>query len=36
VVVLEKGRIVEEGTYADLIGRKEHLWKYHSIQFQQA
>ncbi|NBC85629.1 MAG: ATP-binding cassette domain-containing protein [Bacteroidetes bacterium] len=36
VVVLENGRIVEEGTYADLIGRKEHLWKYHSIQFQQA
>jgi len=36
VVVLEDGRVVEEGTYADLIGRREHLWKYHSIQFQQA
>jgi subfamily B ATP-binding cassette protein MsbA len=36
VVVLEDGSVVEEGTYAELIGRREHLWKYHSIQFQQA
>jgi subfamily B ATP-binding cassette protein MsbA len=36
VVVLEEGRVVEEGIYSELIDRKEHLWKYHSIQFQQA
>ena len=32
VVVLEKGRIVEEGTYQELIERKGALWKYHQMQ----
>lgn len=35
VVVLEAGRIVEEGTYEELLNRKGRLWEYHSIQFQQ-
>ena len=34
VVVLEKGRIVEEGTYQELITRKGALWKYHQMQNQ--
>ncbi|MBD2177715.1 ABC transporter ATP-binding protein [Pseudanabaena sp. FACHB-1998] len=34
VVVLEKGRIVEEGTYQELIERKGALWKYHQMQNQ--
>ncbi|MBD2189142.1 heterocyst formation ABC transporter subunit HepA [Pseudanabaena mucicola] len=34
VVVLEKGRIVEEGTYQDLIAKKGALWNYHQMQNQ--
>lgn len=36
VVVLEDGRIVEEGTYEELLTRKGQLWEYHAIQFQVA
>jgi subfamily B ATP-binding cassette protein MsbA len=36
VVVLENGRVMEQGTYSELLDREEHLWKYHSIQFQRA
>ncbi len=36
VVVLEGGRIVEQGTYADLLSQRGQLWTYHSIQFQAA
>lgn len=36
VVVLENGRIMEEGTYQELLDREAYLWKYHSIQFQRA
>ncbi len=32
VVVLERGRIVEQGTYQELIDRKGALWKYHQMQ----
>ncbi|PZO40810.1 MAG: ABC transporter ATP-binding protein [Pseudanabaena frigida] len=32
VVVLEKGRIVEQGSYQELIERKGALWKYHQMQ----
>ncbi len=32
VVVLEKGRIVEQGSYQELIDKKGSLWKYHQMQ----
>ncbi len=34
LVVLEKGRILELGSYADLIESKGQLWKYHALQYQ--
>lgn len=34
VVVLEGGRVVEQGTYPDLSARQGHLWKYHAMQYQ--
>ena len=33
VVVLEDGRIVEQGPYRELLERRGHLWNYHSLQF---
>ena len=36
VVVLDNGRVVEDGTYAELLARKGHLWSYHRLQFQEA
>jgi subfamily B ATP-binding cassette protein MsbA len=36
IIVLEDGRIVEEGTYDDLLTRKGMFWKYHSLQYQAA
>ena len=36
VVVLEDGRVVEQGPYETLLEKKGHLWNYHSIQFQAA
>lgn len=32
VVVLEKGQIVEQGTYQELLVRKGKLWNYHLMQ----
>jgi subfamily B ATP-binding cassette protein MsbA len=32
VVVLEKGRIVEQGSYQELIEQRGKLWNYHRIQ----
>jgi subfamily B ATP-binding cassette protein MsbA len=36
VVVLDDGRVVEDGTYSELLERKGHLWSYHRLQFQEA
>jgi len=33
VVVLEDGRVVEQGPYAELLARRGQLWTYHSMQF---
>jgi subfamily B ATP-binding cassette protein MsbA len=32
VVVLEQGRIVEQGTYSELIARRSRFWNYYQIQ----
>ena len=32
VVVLEAGRVIEQGTYDELIKRQGELWKYHQLQ----
>ncbi|MDJ0900336.1 MAG: ABC transporter ATP-binding protein [Xenococcus sp. MO_188.B8] len=34
IVVLEQGRIVEQGSYQDLLARKGALWKYHQMQYE--
>lgn len=34
IVVLEQGRIVEQGTFAELSSRRGPFWQYYSIQFQ--
>ena len=34
VVVLEQGRIVEQGTYQELLKRRGKLWKYHQMQYE--
>jgi subfamily B ATP-binding cassette protein MsbA len=36
VVVLEEGRVAEQGRYDDLVEKQGHLWKYHKIQYQIA
>lgn len=34
VVVLEQGKIVEQGTYQDLLKQRGNLWKYHQMQHE--
>jgi len=34
VVVLEHGRIVEQGKYQELLERRGNLWKYHQMQHE--
>jgi ATP-binding cassette, subfamily B, bacterial MsbA len=36
VIVLEEGRIVEQGNYKELLGQRGSLWKYHSMQQSSA
>jgi len=36
VVVLDGGRIVEEGAYAELVARRGKLWEFHTLQYQAA
>jgi ATP-binding cassette, subfamily B, bacterial MsbA len=36
VVVMEKGRIVEQGTYQELLDQRGKLWNYHQMQHQLA
>jgi ATP-binding cassette, subfamily B, bacterial MsbA len=35
VVVLDRGRIVEQGTYQELLEQREYLWKYHQMQYTE-
>ena len=35
VVVMEKGRIVEQGSYQDLLEERGKLWRYHKMQYQK-
>ena len=34
VVVMDKGRIIEQGSYQDLLRERGKLWKYHQMQFE--
>ncbi|MBD1872388.1 ABC transporter ATP-binding protein [Nodosilinea sp. FACHB-131] len=36
VVVLDKGRVVEQGSYQELLYQQGALWKYHQMQFEMA
>ncbi|MFN6514438.1 MAG: heterocyst formation ABC transporter subunit HepA [Nostoc sp. CreGUA01] len=36
VVVLEAGRIVEQGKYQELLGRQGKLWEYHQMQYHNS
>lgn len=34
VVVLEKGKIIEQGAYQELLQKRGKLWEYHNIQYE--
>jgi len=34
IVVLEQGRVVEQGKYQDLLEQRGKLWQYHQIQYE--
>lgn len=36
VIVLEQGRIVEQGGYQELLARRGALWRYHKMQYEPA
>lgn len=33
LIILERGRVVEQGTYKELLEKKGQLWKYHRLQY---
>jgi ABC-type multidrug transport system fused ATPase/permease subunit len=33
VVVLDRGEIVEQGSYQELLRQREYFWKYHQMQY---
>lgn len=33
-VALEQGRIVDQGTYPELLDQRGKLWKYHQMHYQ--
>ncbi|MCV3213722.1 ABC transporter ATP-binding protein/permease [Plectonema radiosum NIES-515] len=35
VVVLEQGRLVEQGSYQELLDQRGKLWEYHKTQYQE-
>jgi len=35
VVVLEQGRLVEQGSYQELLNQRGKLWEYHKTQYQE-
>lgn len=35
-IVHKAGRIVEQGTYDNVVHKRGHFWKYHKVQFQAA
>lgn len=35
ILVLEKGRIVEQGNYQNLLNQKNKFWHYHQVQYCQ-
>ena len=34
VVVLDRGRIIEQGSYQELLAQQGELWKYHQMQYE--
>ena len=34
ILVIDKGRIIEEGSHKELIGQKSYYWKLHQSQYQ--
>jgi ABC-type multidrug transport system fused ATPase/permease subunit len=36
VVVLDQGRVVEQGGYQELLEQRGKLWKYHQMQYEMS
>jgi subfamily B ATP-binding cassette protein MsbA len=35
-VVLDQGRVVEQGGYQELLEQRGKLWKYHQMQYEMS